>query len=150
MSFTTFIYSIYERKETWQVWSHLGIHTTFLCGKKRGHITLLLLPLLCTISSTLSHSPHQGEALQGYCIDMCGAFPLLPTHSSKKCVSRHIPVKLFFCHSQNALDSLNWSSNLTPVKPVQGSPSVSHAKDSCSTASVQFFSFSSKEMDREL
>lgn len=151
MSFTIIIYSIYERKATWQVESQLGIHTTFLCGRKRGHITLPLLLLPCSVSSTLSPYPHQEEALQGYCIDMYGAFPLLPTHSSKKCVSRHhIPVKLFFYHSQNALDSLSWSSNLTPVKPVQESPFFSHAKDSCSTVSVQFFSFMSKEMDRDL
>ena len=106
LSFTTIIYSIYERKATWQVGSHLGIHTIFLCGRKRGHITLPLLALPCTVASTLSPSPHQGEALQGYRPEWC--FSFVTNTQLKKCVSRHhIPVKLFFYHSQNALDSLN-------------------------------------------
>lgn len=108
-------------------------------------------PYLCILSSNFSPSSYCGETLQGCCIDRSGAFSLLPTHSTKKCVRRHhIPVKLFFCHSQNSLDSLSWGSDLTPVKPVQESPPVSHPMGSCSTASIQFFSSSSKEVDRGL
>lgn len=40
MDLTTIIYSIYERGESWQTESRLGVHSTFLCGRKRSYITL--------------------------------------------------------------------------------------------------------------
>lgn len=95
MSFTTVIYSIYERKATWQVGSHLGIHTTFLCGRKRGHITFPLLPLPCTVSSTLSPQPHQGEALQGYRHVWCFSF-VTNTQLQKLCEQTPHPCKVVF------------------------------------------------------
>lgn len=75
----------------------------YVGGKEDIHGSLCPHAYLMLYHPTFPLSPTSRETLQGWCKNRSGAFSNLPTHSTKKGVSRQpYPAKLFFCHSQNA------------------------------------------------